>query len=104
MAHNLKEAKFRSQFPDAEEAYKAEMEKYKPAAAAAAAAAVPEGGGKEGTFAAGCQVRIDGIKSRPEINGQVGTVVEFLAERERYNVRLGDGEELALKAAALSLQ
>lgn len=101
MAHNLKEAKFRSQFPDAEEAYKAEMEKYKPAAAAAA---VPEGGGKEGTFTAGCQVRIDGIKSRPEINGQVGTVVEFLAERERYNVRLGDGEELALKAAALSLQ
>ena len=63
-----------------------------------------EGGGAEGELQPGSSVRIDGIQSRPEINGQVGTVVTYLAERERYKVRLGDGEEIALKSNALTLQ
>jgi len=48
--------------------------------------------------------RISRPLCRPEINGTTGTVVEYLPQRERYNIRLGDGEELALKVAALTIQ
>ena len=82
----------------------------KESATTVAAAAAATGDADSATLKAGVKVLIDGIKSRPEVNGQVGTIVEYLPERERYSVRLAPdathpaGEELALKMAVLTLQ
>merc|ERR1711871_415792 len=89
MGKNLREAKFRALFPDAEEQLAAAMaavqgsESEKPAAASASASAEEAG---EGGITVGAKVCIDGIKSRPEVNGQIGIVKEYLRERERYNI------------------
>lgn len=100
MDKNWADAKFRNLFPDAKEQL-------------AAALATKEGNGSAegkpleresvgGELGVGSRVQIDGIKSRPEINGKIGTVKAYLPERERYSVQL-EGEELALKAAALTI-
>ena len=112
MEFNWKEAKFRNQFPEAREIH---AEAIAAVTAATGATKVPQATGKAGgetespadgatvELPAGSKVSIDGIKSRPEINGTVGTVIGYLPERERYNVKLDGGEELALKLTALSL-
>lgn len=52
----------------------------------------------------GMRVTIDGLNSRPELNGLVGTAVSFEASKGRYAVQLANSDEkLALKAANLSL-
>ena len=38
----------------------------------------------------GTRVAIAGLKSRADLNGREGTVVEYVVERERYRVTLGD--------------
>ena len=50
---------------------------------------------------AGRRVRIDGLTSKPELNGQVGVAIGFDDAKCRYTVRLSDGRSLALKPAAL---
>jgi len=99
MEYNLKEPKFRSLFPNAAEALAAAIAAGSEKAAAADGADVAEE-----KLAPGTKVTIAGIKSRPEINGQTGLVKEYLAARERYTVQLEDGEELALRLAALTPQ
>ena len=50
-----------------------------------------------GKYAVGLEVRIDGLVTRTDVNGQVGTMVEYLPERGRYIVELFSGEKLPLK-------
>mmetsp|Transcript_29510 Transcript_29510/g.57893 ORF Transcript_29510/g.57893 Transcript_29510/m.57893 type:complete len:350 (-) Transcript_29510:58-1107(-) len=35
-----------------------------------------------------CQVQVVGIESQPELNGQFGTILNYQAQQERYQVRL----------------
>jgi hypothetical protein len=51
----------------------------------------------------GARVQIDGLKARPELNGSMGTVTGFNEENGRCNVRVDDGEVLALKLGALTI-
>ena len=48
----------------------------------------------------GCEVL--GIQSKPELNGQIGTVLDFDAAKERCHVRLG-GKTASLAAANIIL-
>ena len=53
-------------------------------------------------LAPGVRVRIGGLVTRPELNGEVAVCVEYLVERRRWQVQTLDGEEqLQLKPAAL---
>jgi len=112
---NWADAKFRNLFPDAKEQLaaalvtfilclvptqnKMQATKSEGELSAEGKPSVQAVGGELGV---GSRVQIDGIKSRPEINGKIGTVKAYLPERERYSVQL-EGEELALKAAALTI-
>jgi len=58
--------------------------------------------GRINELGVGSRVQIDGIKSRPEMNGKFGTVEAYLPDRERYSVQV-DGEKLALKLAVLTM-
>lgn len=45
-------------------------------------------------------VVVDGLKARPDLNGQRATVVSYAADRERYQIRIdAGGEELYLRPA-----
>ena len=39
------------------------------------------------------RVEIHGIKAKPELNGRVGTVMEYVPARARYRVRVSDGDD-----------
>ena len=56
-----------------------------------------------GEFKAGSQVRISGLKSQPEFNGELGTVEEFDSESGRYAVRTPSGKLLLLKPTTIQL-
>ena len=49
----------------------------------------------------GKRVTIDGLASRPELNGQTATAESFDSGKCRYNVRLRDGSMIALRPASL---
>ena len=53
----------------------------------------------------GSRVRIDGISSRPELNGQFAVCLRHVAEKGRWFVRLeeGDTSEISLKEQALTV-
>ena len=51
---------------------------------------------------AGAHVRISGLISRPELNGQQGVVLLFDHKKARYGVRLADGKEMLLKPECLA--
>jgi hypothetical protein len=51
----------------------------------------------------GMRVTIGDLKSRPELNGTVGTALSFEQSRSRYAVQIASGERIALKATNLSL-
>ena len=51
---------------------------------------------------AGDHVRISGLISRPELNGQQGVVLLFDHQKARYGVRLADGKEMLLKPECLT--
>ena len=53
----------------------------------------------EPLIVAGGTVRISGLKSRPELNGQRGVVVSFHTASGRYHVKLDSGEMVALRPA-----
>jgi len=57
--------------------------------------------GSLGGLAVGAAVRISGIQQRPELNGQIGTVKLWNAQKERWGVCLHDGSDVALKEANL---
>jgi len=51
-----------------------------------------------------CSVVINGLQSRPDLNGRRGRAVEYVRETARYNVTVdGTGENIALKEANLRL-
>lgn len=52
-------------------------------------------------FTVGGQVQVHGLQSKPQHNGQVGTVIGAQGT-ERVKVRLQDGSEMALRAANLA--
>ena len=49
----------------------------------------------------GKRVTIEGLASRPELNGQTATAESFDSGKCRYNVRLRDGSMIALRPASL---
>ena len=51
---------------------------------------------------AGAHVRISGLISQPELNGQQGVVLLFDREKARYGVRLAAGKEMLLKPECLT--
>ena len=53
----------------------------------------------------GSRVRIDGISSRPELNGQFAVCLRHVAETGRWLVRLeeGDTSEISLKKQAFTV-
>ena len=51
---------------------------------------------------AGVHVRIRGLISRPELNGQQGAVLHFNHSKAQYGVRLADGTELLLNPECLT--
>ena len=51
---------------------------------------------------AGAHVRISGLMSRPELNGQQGAVLHFDRKKTRYGVQLADGTEILLKPECLT--
>ena len=58
----------------------------------------------EDVIVAGCRVRVDGLKARPELNGQLATVETLNEESGRWNVMIDDRREpFALKSEALHL-
>ena len=50
----------------------------------------------------GATVRIDGLKSKPECNGQCGVLLSFNSANGRWGVRL-EKQEMALKPEALTV-
>ena len=52
---------------------------------------------------AGAHVRISGLVSRPELNGQQGIVLLFDHKKDRYGVQLADGKDMLLKPECLTL-
>ena len=52
---------------------------------------------------AGAHVRLSGLISRPELNGQQGVVLLFDPQKARYGVQLADGKEVLLKPECLTL-
>ena len=50
-------------------------------------------------LAAGTRVTIQGLQSKPELNGQAAAVLEFDRTNGRYSTRLGSGLSLSLKPA-----
>ena len=59
-------------------------------------------GARRAPFSTGDQVKVSGVVARPELNGTVGTVVEFLEARGRFAVKLSpSGEVVALRATNL---
>ena len=51
----------------------------------------------------GMRVQISGLASRADLNGTVGVALSFESAKSRYAVETSSGEQLALKAANLSL-
>jgi len=49
----------------------------------------------------GAKVRFAGLQSRADLNGLRGTVMNWLADRRRYNVRVDSGEIIAVKPSNL---
>ena len=45
----------------------------------------------------GQRVRLQGLTSRPELNGTTGSILGFHEEKERYAVALQSGEKIRLK-------
>jgi len=72
------------------------------ASAAASAAAVAAGVAAEG-LRPGLRIRVRGLRSRPELNGCEGCVVEFDQELSRWRTLLDDGTGLSLKPEALEV-
>ncbi len=56
--------------------------------------------GDTSTLALGVHVKVDGLASRPELNGRVGTIVTSVQGSGRYGVSIG-GEVVALKPERL---
>lgn len=52
-------------------------------------------------FSAGCSVQLVGLAARPELNGRHGSVIQYLPDRERYRVDLGQSEVVAVKKSSL---
>lgn len=51
----------------------------------------------------GTGVEVHGLKARPDLNGRSATVVAYVAERERYQVRVDEGsEEVYLRPSNVS--
>ena len=48
-------------------------------------------------------VRMSGLGSRPELNGQTAVCCEYIPQKERWHVRLSSGEEISLKPRFLAL-
>ena len=69
-----------------------------PAPTAAAAAQLDE----VQQFTAGQNVKIIALVARPDLNGRIGSVMDFNAERGRYNVK-AHGETIALKPVNLAV-
>lgn len=55
------------------------------------------------TLTVGTLVEFTNLKSRPELNGQGGTVRFFIQESGRYSVKLVKGGALAVKSENLIL-
>ena len=53
------------------------------------------------TLRAGSRVRLDGLESKPEMNGVEGVAVEVDDESGRWTVELADGRRVALRPANL---
>ena len=52
----------------------------------------------------GTRVRIDGLKSKPELNGEHATIESFVSETGRCNIKLDSTDQmLALKPAVLQI-
>merc|ERR1712100_936379 len=49
----------------------------------------------------GKKVRIHDLVSRSDLNGERGTILDWLESRHRYNVRVDNGEVIAVKASNL---
>jgi len=56
--------------------------------------------GDTSTLTLGVHVKVDGLASRPELNGRVGTIVTSVQDSGRYGVAIG-GEVVALKPERL---
>lgn len=61
-------------------------------------ASVRDDGKDAKTLEAGMQVRVVGLRSRPELNGRAGSLLEFDVTLDRWNVLLTDGSGLSLKS------
>lgn len=55
------------------------------------------------TLQAGMQVQVAGLASRPELNGRVGSILEFDDTTGRWNVVMTDGSGLSLRPGNLQL-
>jgi len=63
---------------------------------------MPEPQGSPDTLTPGAAVRVSGIQSRPELNGQRGVCVQYDEKKGRWDVRLDDGEVVSLKEISLT--
>ena len=58
--------------------------------------------GSAAEFSAGLRVRMQGLRTRPDLNGTCGTVTQFSSQSGRYHVKCEkDGEVMAFKPANL---
>lgn len=65
----------------------------------AASAQAPESEGF--VLRRGADVKLTGLSAKPEMNGQIGKVVDFIADKGRFSVRVGE-ETMLLKPANLA--
>jgi len=56
---------------------------------------------EQGEVVRGQSVKLQGLKSRPDLNGKVGVALQFCPENGRWRVRLADGDGKELKPANL---
>ena len=61
------------------------------------------GAGREmDNLAPGTAVEVQGLKARPDLNGKRAKIVAYVGERERYQVKVDEGEEIYLRPANVS--
>ena len=61
------------------------------------------GAGREmDNLAPGTAVEVQGLKARPDLNGKRAKIVAYVEERERYQVKVDEGEEIYLRPANVS--
>ena len=57
---------------------------------------------KSATPTSGAAVRVSGIQSRPELNGQRGVCMQYDEKKGRWEVRLDGGEVISVKESSLT--